>query len=92
MKLLREEQGISIRHLAKRAGISKSSLSKIERGDQIAGLEASERIAEEIIANLTAGLLVVNDGGSVQIVNPVGRRLLGIDEGPHAGRAYRDGS
>jgi transcriptional regulator with XRE-family HTH domain len=45
VKQLREEQGISIRRLAKRAGISKSSLSKIEAGDQVAGLEASERIA-----------------------------------------------
>jgi len=52
--------------------------------------ETSERIAEEIIANLTAGLLMVNDTGSVQIVNPVGRKLLGLDEGPHAGRPYRD--
>ena len=52
--------------------------------------ETSERIAEEIIANLTAGLLMVNDAGSVQIVNPVGRRLLGLDEGPHEGRPYRE--
>ena len=52
--------------------------------------EASERIAEEIIANLTAGLLMVNDAGSVQIVNPVGRRLLGLGDGPHEGRPYRE--
>ncbi len=51
--------------------------------------ETSERIAEEIIANLTAGLLMVNDTGSVQMVNPVGRKLLGLDEGPHAGQPYR---
>ena len=52
--------------------------------------ETSERIAEEIIANLTAGLLMVDDAGRVQIVNPVGRRLLGLDNGPHEGRPYRD--
>ena len=52
--------------------------------------ETSERIAEEIIANLTAGLLMVNDAGSVQLVNPVGRRLLGLDEGPHGGQPYRE--
>jgi len=52
--------------------------------------EASERIAEEIIANLSAGLLMVNDAGSVQIVNPVGRRLLGLDGGPQEGRPYRE--
>jgi len=48
--------------------------------------ETSERIAEEIIANLSAGLLMVNDEGQVQIVNPVGRKLLGLgdsDKGPY---------
>ena len=36
--------------------------------------EASERIADEIIANLTAGLLMVDGDGRVQIVNPeIGR-------------------
>jgi leader peptidase (prepilin peptidase)/N-methyltransferase len=43
--------------------------------------EASERLSEEIIASLSAGLLVVNLAGEVQIVNPSGRRLLGLDEG-----------
>ena len=56
VKQLREEQGISIRRLAKRAGISKSSLSKIEQGDQIAGLEASERIAAGL--GLTLGQIL----------------------------------
>jgi signal transduction histidine kinase len=51
--------------------------------------EASERLADQIIENLSAGLLMVNDGGSVLIVNPVGRRLLGLGEGPHEGRSYR---
>ena len=51
--------------------------------------EASERLADQIIANLTAGLMMVDDGGSVLIVNPAGRRLLGIGEGPE-GRPYRD--
>ncbi len=32
--------------------------------------EASERLSDEIIANLTAGLLMVNRSGEVQIVNP----------------------
>jgi len=52
--------------------------------------ETSELIAEQIIANLTAGLLMVNDAGDVQIVNPVGRKLLGIGEGSHEGRPYRE--
>ncbi len=52
--------------------------------------EASERLADQIIANLTAGLLMVSHRGDVLIVNPAGRRLLGIGEGPHEGRSYRD--
>src|SRR2546423_3515269 len=51
--------------------------------------ETSELIAEQIIANLSAGLLMVNDAGAVQIVNPVGRRLLGLGEGLQEGRTYR---
>ena len=51
--------------------------------------EASERLSDEIIANLTAGLLVVNRSGEVQIVNPVGRRLLNLGEGPHRGVHFR---
>jgi signal transduction histidine kinase len=42
--------------------------------------EASERLSGEIIASLTAGLLVVGLRGDVRIVNPAGRRLLGLDE------------
>jgi signal transduction histidine kinase len=51
--------------------------------------ETSERVSEEIIANLTAGLLMVNQDGTVQIINPVGRRLLGIGDGPHEGLPCR---
>ena len=51
--------------------------------------EASERLADQIIENLSAGLLMVSDDGSVLIVNPVGRRLLGLGEGPQEGRPYR---
>jgi two-component system sensor histidine kinase AtoS len=51
--------------------------------------EASERLSEEIITSLSAGLLGVNLSGEVQIVNPVGRRLLGLDEAHHRGADYR---
>jgi two-component system, NtrC family, sensor histidine kinase AtoS len=51
--------------------------------------ETSERLAEEIIANLTAGLLMVNQQGTVQIINPVGCRVLGIGDGPHEGQPYQ---
>jgi signal transduction histidine kinase len=51
--------------------------------------ETSERVSDEIIANLTAGLLMVDREGLVQIINPVGRRLLGIGDGPDEGRPHR---
>src|SRR5262245_46643649 len=44
--------------------------------------EASERLNTQIVDSLTAGLLVVDRSGKVQILNPAGRRMLGIaDEG-----------
>jgi len=52
--------------------------------------EASERLSEEIIASLSSGLLVVSLDGKVQIVNPVGQRLLGLDAGRGRGADYRD--
>jgi PAS domain S-box-containing protein len=51
--------------------------------------EASERLSEQIIASLSAGLLVVNADGEVQTVNPAGRRLLGLPDGTYRGRNYR---
>ena len=47
--------------------------------------EASERLNTQIVNSLTAGLLVVDRPGQVQILNPGGRRMLGIeaaDSGP----------
>jgi signal transduction histidine kinase len=52
--------------------------------------EASERLSEEIIASLSAGLLVVSLDGKVQIVNPAGSRLLGLTGDRHRGADYRD--
>lgn len=43
--------------------------------------EASERLSSEIVASLTAGLLVVDLDTQVRILNPAGRRLLGLS--PH---------
>ncbi len=40
--------------------------------------EASERLSGEIISSLTAGLLVVGLNGEVRILNPAGRRMLGL--------------
>jgi len=42
--------------------------------------EASERLSGEIIASLTAGLLVVDLNGGVRILNPAGRRMLDLPD------------
>ena len=47
--------------------------------------EASERLSGQIVASLTAGLVVTDLDGRVQIVNPSSRRLLGLGDGPLTG-------
>src|SRR2546427_27828 len=42
--------------------------------------EASERLSGEIIASLTAGLLVVGMDAEIRILNPAGRRMLQLDD------------
>src|SRR5438874_6523659 len=42
--------------------------------------DASERLSEEIISSLTAGLLVVGLKGDLRILNPAGRRVLDVPE------------
>jgi len=42
--------------------------------------EASERMSSEIISSVSAGLLVVGLNGSVRILNPAGRRMLGVPD------------
>ena len=43
--------------------------------------EASEALSTQIVNSLTAGLLVVDRQGQVQILNPAGRKMLGITDG-----------
>ncbi len=42
---------------------------------------ASERLSTHIVNSITAGLLVVEEHGQLQILNPAGRRMLGIPPG-----------
>ena len=44
--------------------------------------EASERLSGEIVTSLTAGLLVVGLNAEIRILNPAGRRMLGVTENP----------
>lgn len=40
--------------------------------------QASEDLSSQIVDSLTAGLLVVDRGGRIHILNPAGRRMLGV--------------
>jgi PAS domain S-box-containing protein len=42
--------------------------------------EESERLSGEIIASMTSGLLLVGHEGEVRMLNPAGRRLLGLSD------------
>jgi signal transduction histidine kinase len=57
-------------------------VSRLKAQERVAAARAeeSERLNGEIIASLTAGLLVVGLKGEVRIINPAGRRLLGVVE------------
>ncbi len=47
--------------------------------------EASERLNSEIVASLTAGLLVLDGAGEVRMLNPAGQRILGISDANPSG-------
>jgi signal transduction histidine kinase len=54
-----------------------------ERADvTTARADASEQLSSLIVEHLTAGLLVVNASGRVDILNPAGRRILGVAGDP----------
>ena len=50
---------------------------------------ASDHLRGQIADSLTAGLLVIDGAGSVQVLNPAGRRLLELEAEP-VGTPYRD--
>ncbi|MGH9348163.1 MAG: two-component system sensor histidine kinase NtrB [Vicinamibacterales bacterium] len=66
------------------ASAMQEALQKLKAQEQAmsARAHASEHLSEQIVASLTAGLLVVGADGTVQILNPAGRRLLRATERP----------
>src|SRR5688500_1056485 len=63
------------------AAALQDAVGKLKAQEQAMSVRAhaSERLSEDIVASLTAGLLVVDGKRSVKILNPAGRRLLGYD-------------
>jgi signal transduction histidine kinase len=64
--------------VAKLKAQERATAARAEASD--ARAEASERMSGEIIASLSAGLLVVALDGDVRIINPAGRRMLEIGD------------
>lgn len=55
---------------------------KTQEQTMIARVAASEELSSQIVASLTAGLLVVDRSGRVDILNPAGRRMLAVPREP----------
>ena len=64
------------------SGALQDAVAKLKAQERAtaARADASERLSGEIIASLTAGLLVVGLNGEVRILNPAGRRMLTVPE------------
>lgn len=58
---------------------------KAQERQMAARAEASERLASQIVAGLTSGMVVVDRSGVVQTMNPAARRILGLEAEAAAG-------
>jgi two-component system sensor histidine kinase AtoS len=73
------------------AAAMEDAVRKLRDGERAmkARAEASERLASEIVASLTSGLLVVDDQRIIRTLNPAGQAMLGLAGKPWNG-PYRD--
>jgi PAS domain S-box-containing protein len=73
------------------AAAMEDAVRKLRDGERAmkARAEASERLASEIVASLTSGLLVVDGQGVIRTLNPAGQAMLGLTGKRWDGR-YRD--
>jgi len=61
---------------------------KAQEREMSARAEASERLSDEIVQSLTAGLCVVTSEGTIRILNPSGGRMLTLS-GEAVGQSYQ---
>jgi transcriptional regulator with XRE-family HTH domain len=73
LKALREAEGLSLRDLAERCGVSAPMLSQVERGETSPTLQVASRIASGLQLRLSQ-LLRLDEAGSVTIVRQDERR------------------
>ena len=78
VKALREAEGLSLRDLAERSGVSAPMLSQVERGETSPTLQVAARIASGLQLRLSQ-LLRLDEQDSVTIVHPGERRAGGTD-------------
>lgn len=83
VKALREAEGLSLRDLAERSGVSAPMLSQVERGETSPTLAVAARIASGLELRLSQ-LLRLDEGGSVSVVRAAERRRGGSAERGHA--------
>ena len=77
VKALREAEGLSLRDLAERSGVSAPMLSQVERGETSPTLQVAARIASGLQLRLSQLLRLDEQGTSVSIVPPGERRAGG---------------
>ena len=77
--LIRDNSG----HSPLLAAALQDAIQKLRTQERAAAerAEASERLNTQIVDSVTAGLLVVDRTGEVRILNPAGRKMLGVEEG-----------
>ena len=80
-------RGEAHRESAFMAAAMQEAVGKLRAQEQVmqARAEASERLASEIIASMTSGLLVVDRDGQVRTLNPAARTLLGVPDAAATG-------
>src|SRR3978361_557585 len=83
VKALREAEGLSLRDLAERSGVSAPMLSQVERGETRPTLTVAARIAAGLDLRLSQ-LLRLDEGGSVTIVHPAERQRGGSKRRAHS--------
>ena len=78
VRALREAEGLSLRDLAERSGVSAPMLSQVERGETSPTLQVAARIASGLQLRLSQ-LLRLDEAGAVSIVRRDERRAGGTD-------------
>ena len=84
VRALREAEGLSLRDLSERSGVSAPMLSQVERGETSPTVAVAERIAAGLDLRLSQLLRLDEGGGSVAIVRAEERR-----KGPGETKGHR---